>query len=221
MRSFARSTDNQLGENKVTKEWKLTNGDFDIPLCDTCAQPIYSGHVDCTCPTNHPDDCKRPTYDALTASHASLVAALEAIKRDYGKVCPQFTICTHTACQSSYGAWSIADEALRQLAAGEPGERVCGYGDENACGMIASHFVHFEEYGDFWHPFQPTTPSDGAAVTHCDVPFSYEDGVCEFDGRDNCHIHSKRAKGSNPTTWVPGKRMKPADDGAAAKEESR
>ena len=125
MRSFARSTDNQLGENKVTKEWKLTNGDFDIPLCDTCAQPIYSGHVDCTCPTNHPDDCKRPTYDALTASHASLVAALEAIKRDYGKVCPQFTICTHTACQSSYGAWSIADEALRQLAAGEPSEPVC------------------------------------------------------------------------------------------------
>ncbi len=60
----------------MTKEWKLTNGDFDIPLCDTCAQPIYSGHVDCTCPTNHPDDCKRPTYDALTASHASLVAAL-------------------------------------------------------------------------------------------------------------------------------------------------
>tara|TARA_R110000751_G_scaffold201489_3_gene306220 strand:- start:38 stop:331 length:294 start_codon:yes stop_codon:yes gene_type:complete len=63
--------------SQITKKpWRLTNGDFEIELCETCQQPIYSGHVDCTCDQNHPDNCKRPTYDALTNSHASLVAAL-------------------------------------------------------------------------------------------------------------------------------------------------
>jgi len=39
-------------------------------------------------------------------------AALEEIRRDQGKVCAEFELCTHPACQSSYASWAIADAAL-------------------------------------------------------------------------------------------------------------
>jgi hypothetical protein len=38
--------------------------------------------------------------------------ALERIKREEGKVCQNFELCSHPACNSSYSAWAIADEAL-------------------------------------------------------------------------------------------------------------
>jgi hypothetical protein len=38
--------------------------------------------------------------------------ALERIKKDEGKVCDNFMECNHRACNSSYSAWAIADEAL-------------------------------------------------------------------------------------------------------------
>lgn len=59
------------------KQWRLTNGDFEIELCETCRQPIYSGHVDCNCPTNHPDKCAQPTYEVLFEAHDGLVAAVQ------------------------------------------------------------------------------------------------------------------------------------------------
>ena len=46
-------------------------------------------------------------------------AALEEIKRDQGRVCAEFELCTHAACQSSYSSWAIADKALR---CGDPPE---------------------------------------------------------------------------------------------------
>ena len=50
------------------KKWTMTNGDsrFDMDVCRNCAQPYRSGHVDCTCPQNHPERCERPTYEDLT-----------------------------------------------------------------------------------------------------------------------------------------------------------
>jgi hypothetical protein len=41
-----------------------------------------------------------------------LRAALETIRRDYGKVCTEYELCTHPACESSAGAWFEADRAL-------------------------------------------------------------------------------------------------------------
>jgi len=38
--------------------------------------------------------------------------ALERIQNECGKVCEQYEICEHDACQSSYNSWAIADEAL-------------------------------------------------------------------------------------------------------------
>lgn len=63
------------------KRWVLTNGIGRIPVCDVCAQPIYEGHIDCTCDKNHPEICQRPTYDQLKAQHDEVVAALEAQTR--------------------------------------------------------------------------------------------------------------------------------------------
>lgn len=40
------------------------------------------------------------------------IAALTAIKADFGKVCEEYEICTHESCKSSYEAWSLADDAL-------------------------------------------------------------------------------------------------------------
>ena len=66
---------------RITKrKWKFTNGVDDIEMCETCRQPIYSGHVDCTCPTNHPDNCDRPTYDQLLEDNRQLREALEAVE---------------------------------------------------------------------------------------------------------------------------------------------
>ena len=42
-----------------------------------------------------------------------LRAALERIKRDCGRVCDEFELCQHRACQSSYEAWAIADAGLQ------------------------------------------------------------------------------------------------------------
>lgn len=42
--------------------------------------------------------------------------SLETIKTQYGKVCPEFELCEHESCQSSCGAWLVADAALN----GEP-----------------------------------------------------------------------------------------------------
>ena len=39
--------------------------------------------------------------------------ALVEIKKEQGKVCPEFEICKHESCQSSYSSYAIADEALR------------------------------------------------------------------------------------------------------------
>lgn len=44
------------------------------------------------------------------------IDALQAIKRDEGKVCDEYETCEHRACQSSYAAWAIADAALRKIA---------------------------------------------------------------------------------------------------------
>jgi hypothetical protein len=42
-----------------------------------------------------------------------LWAALAKIRDEEGKVCPDFELCTHDACRSSYSAWAIADAALK------------------------------------------------------------------------------------------------------------
>ena len=42
-------------------------------------------------------------------------AALEEIRANYGHVCTEFELCEHPACESSYGAWATADEALRGI----------------------------------------------------------------------------------------------------------
>ncbi len=51
------------------------------------------------------------THIALE-NYPKLLKALEEIWRDTGHVCPNFELCTHAACRSSYAAWEIADEAL-------------------------------------------------------------------------------------------------------------
>ncbi len=60
----------------MSSKWVMTNGTIEMDVCTVCGQPYREGHIDCTCPSNHAERCERPTYDALTASHASLVAAL-------------------------------------------------------------------------------------------------------------------------------------------------
>ena len=46
------------------------------------------------------------------ARERKLREALTEIKRDQGKVCENFELCTHAACQSSYASWAIANAAL-------------------------------------------------------------------------------------------------------------
>ena len=48
-----------------TTRWVITNGITQMRLCEVCRQPIYEGHIDCTCVNNHPENCDRPTYAEL------------------------------------------------------------------------------------------------------------------------------------------------------------
>jgi len=43
------------------------------------------------------------------------IKALKDIHNNSGKVCPDFALCKHLSCQSSYYAWATADIALREL----------------------------------------------------------------------------------------------------------
>lgn len=46
-----------------------------------------------------------------------LRAALQQIKDEQGKVCAEFEVCCHVACQSSVSSWMIADQALASVTA--------------------------------------------------------------------------------------------------------
>jgi len=55
----------------------------------------------------------------VSARSATLEAGLKEIKEKYGKVCENYELCAHVSCQSSYSAWSIADELLTPRATTE------------------------------------------------------------------------------------------------------
>lgn len=50
-----------------SNKWVMTNGVIQMDICGTCAQPYREGHIDCTCPSNHPENCDRPTYEELAS----------------------------------------------------------------------------------------------------------------------------------------------------------
>lgn len=51
---------------------------------------------------------------ALIDEVRRLRQALETIHRDGGKVCENYELCDHPACQSSHMAWSVADALLSE-----------------------------------------------------------------------------------------------------------
>ena len=61
-------------------------------------------------------------YQELLVMHPETILALitcaealKQIKQEGGRVCDDFELCKHIACQSSYSSWMIADTALAQL----------------------------------------------------------------------------------------------------------
>lgn len=56
--------------------------------------------------------CSRTDVPALLTEVERLRAALQRIKDNEGKVCAEFELCRHVACQSSVAAWMIADATL-------------------------------------------------------------------------------------------------------------
>jgi hypothetical protein len=54
----------------------------------------------------------RADVKRLSEEVQRLRAALQQIKEEGGKVCAEFEVCRHVACQSSVAAWMIADAAL-------------------------------------------------------------------------------------------------------------
>jgi hypothetical protein len=68
-------------------KWVMTNGTIQMDVCDVCRQPIYEGHIDCTCDKNHATHCERPTYDKLKAQHDALAEALETAYDQLPCVC--------------------------------------------------------------------------------------------------------------------------------------
>ena len=50
----------------------------------------------------------------LEAENKRLLKALQKIVDKEGRVCSEYDICMHRACQSSYRAWAIAQKALEE-----------------------------------------------------------------------------------------------------------
>ncbi len=59
-------------------------------------------------------------YNAMAKRALTAEAALRDIHNNSGKVCEDFGICTHVACQSSVYAWITADKYLRPEQYTEP-----------------------------------------------------------------------------------------------------
>lgn len=51
---------------------------------------------------------------ALSSFEVYTKKALKEIRDKQGKVCDNFELCNHRACQSSYSSWHIANEALKR-----------------------------------------------------------------------------------------------------------
>ena len=64
-----------------------------------------------------------PEQPVTTGKLMIAITALQTINDNYGKVCPEFEICTHQSCNSSSGAWLVANEALGKLADSELGAK--------------------------------------------------------------------------------------------------
>jgi hypothetical protein len=58
-------------------------------------------------------------YGGAATPDTAARSALRIIVSEYGQVCENFELCTHVACRASYGAWAVADEALRGEVPGE------------------------------------------------------------------------------------------------------
>jgi hypothetical protein len=57
----------------------------------------------------------KPACNRILVAEEIAVAALREIRQQYGKVCANYELCEHPACASSYGAWAVADKALRAI----------------------------------------------------------------------------------------------------------
>ncbi len=63
----------------------------------------------------YPGDDMEQLFLETIAMLRITVEALKEIKDTQGKVCNNFELCHHRACQSSYSSWAIADKALRDI----------------------------------------------------------------------------------------------------------
>lgn len=63
----------------------------------------------------YPDSCDQ----CVKIDHDRFKEALVAIRERCGAVCPEYEICTHETCASSYTAWALADEALNSAESGQ------------------------------------------------------------------------------------------------------
>lgn len=62
-------------------------------------------------PDEHDDAFINYVGDLIDRVHR-LETALTYIKENLGRVCAEFTECSHDACRSSCASWFVADEAL-------------------------------------------------------------------------------------------------------------
>ncbi len=75
--------------------------------------PDWKVTVECGCTLKQQGGETKFDYCPMHKAAPTYKAALEEIRRDEGRVCEEYELCRHTSCGSSYGAWAIADKALR------------------------------------------------------------------------------------------------------------
>jgi hypothetical protein len=141
--------------------------------------------------------------------------ALEEIKTEQGKVCENFELCTHLACQSSCASWFIADKALNPETYRSDDERAADQGQEGRPAEGRSRVEPSRQQvreagGQQGHETVVVRGDRGEAVTleirliHCDPLVLHSPGTCIHCDEHGLDLQCERLQKMVAfTDWMP------------------
>lgn len=83
----------------------------------------------------------RPPPEPPTALDIAKTA-LVTITEKHGRVCGEFELCKHIACNDSHAAWEIADEALSKMLLIEQPDAYCHTQPDGTCDSVDPRCPH-------------------------------------------------------------------------------
>ena len=167
-----------------TKTWTMTNGLITMDVCPVCGQPYREGHVDCSCPQNHPERCERPSYDQLAEQVATKPDARQWPNVEGQCTCGHAAdrhgldaICNEDCPCTGYESWVTPEMALAnsRRISGENADlfAIANKAVEEVRALVAEWEVLVQDFGD------ANSPVIAKAIERCRLPL--EAIVAKYD----------------------------------------